>query len=267
MDRIAFTIFGISVAWYGIIISVGMLLGVFVAIHRAKQAKINPDYVIDLAIVAIPLALIGARVYYFIFAYNPDIHQISDVLDFRSGGLAIHGGIIGGIIGGYIVAKWRKIDFWTFADVAGPSMILGQAIGRWGNYVNQEAHGGPTDLPWAIEVGGQMVHPTFLYESIWNFGIFIFLLWYSKKKKVTGEIFLLYLGLYSIGRFFIEALRTDSLMLGPIRVAQLISVMILLTVIGIRQYLMHQSKKGVGLKEKETSTPGKGKKKKKKGRR
>ena len=266
MDRIAFTIFGMSVAWYGIIISFGMLLGVFVAIQRAKQAKINPDYVIDLAIIAIPLALIGARVYYFIFAYNPDIHQISDVLDFRSGGLAINGGIIGGIIGGYIVTRWRKIDFWTFADVAGPSMILGQAIGRWGNYVNQEAHGGPTDLPWAIEVNGQMVHPTFLYESLWNFAIFAFLLIYSKKKKVTGEIFLLYLGLYSVGRFFIEGLRTDSLMLGPIRVAQLISIIILITVIGIRQYLMHQSEKinTKDIKGKSSSRKGKQRKKRKK---
>ena len=249
MDRIAFSLFGVDVAWYGLIISMGMLMGVFVATYRAKIAKINPDYVIDLAIVAIPLALIGARVYYFVFAYNPDIHQWTDVFQVRSGGLAIHGGIIGGIIGGYIVAKWRKIHFWTLADVAGPSMILGQAIGRWGNYINQEAHGGPTDLPWAIEVNGMMVHPTFLYESLWNFGIFIFLMIHSKNKKVTGEIFLLYLALYSVGRFFIESLRTDSLMLGPMRVAQLISVGIFIGALAIYYILWKKDGKKDGKKD------------------
>ncbi|WP_455569386.1 prolipoprotein diacylglyceryl transferase family protein [Tissierella carlieri] len=115
--------------------------------------------------------------------------------------------------------------FWTIADVCAPSLILAQAIGRWGNFINQEAHGGPTNLPWGIMVNGVKVHPTFLYESIWNFLVFLFLLWYGKnKQKVKGEVFLLYLSLYSFIRFFIEGLRTDSLMFGPIRVAQLVSV-------------------------------------------
>src|SRR5699024_10340221 len=118
-----------------------------------------------------------------------------------------------------------KVNCWKVVDICAPSIILGQAIGRWGNYINQEAHGGPTDLPWGIIVDGVKVHPTFLYESLWNFAVFFYLIWYRKnKQKVTGETFLLYLILYSVGRFFIEGLRTDSLMLGPIRVAQLVSM-------------------------------------------
>lgn len=241
MDRIAFTIFGEDVAWYGIIISLGMILGVVVASIRAKRAGLHSDTIVDMAIIVIPLAIIGARIYYFIFTYNPEIHSLLDVFDFRSGGLAIHGGLIGGILGGFLFTKYKKINFWNLADIVAPSIILGQAIGRWGNYVNQEAHGGPTDLPWAIEVDGQMVHPTFLYESLWNIGIFIFLLWYSKKKKVTGEVFLFYLALYSLGRMFIEGLRTDSLMLGEFRVAQLISLAIILGALGIRQVLIRKN--------------------------
>lgn len=241
MDRIAFTIFGVDVAWYGIIISLGMILGVVVASIRAKRAGLHSDTIVDMAIIVIPLAIIGARIYYFIFTYNPEIHSLLDVFDFRSGGLAIHGGLIGGILGGFLFTKYKKIYFWNLADIVAPSIILGQAIGRWGNYVNQEAHGGPTDLPWAIEVDGQMVHPTFLYESLWNIGIFIFLLWYSKKKKVTGEVFLFYLALYSLGRMFIEGLRTDSLMLGEFRVAQLISLAIILGALGIRQVLIRKN--------------------------
>lgn len=241
MDRIAFTIFGVDVAWYGIIISLGMILGVIVASIRAKRAGLHSDTIVDMAIIVIPLAIIGARIYYFVFTYNPEIHSLLDVFDFRSGGLAIHGGLIGGILGGYLFTKYKKINFWKLADVVAPSIVLGQAIGRWGNYVNQEAHGGPTDLPWAIEVDGQMVHPTFLYESLWNIGIFLFLLWYSKKKKVTGEVFLFYLALYSLGRMFIEGLRTDSLMLGEFRVAQLISLAIILGALGIRQVLIKKN--------------------------
>ncbi|NBG88512.1 prolipoprotein diacylglyceryl transferase [Isachenkonia alkalipeptolytica] len=240
MNQIAFTIFGVDVAWYGIIISFGMILGVVVASIRANRAGLHSDTIVDMSIVAIPLAIIGARVYYFVFTYNPEIHSLLDVFSFRSGGLAIHGGLIGGVLGGYLFTKYKNIYFWKLADIVAPSIILGQAIGRWGNYVNQEAHGGPTDLPWAIEVNGEMVHPTFLYESLWNIGVFVFLLVYSKKKKVTGEVFLLYIALYSLGRIFIEGLRTDSLMLGQFRVAQLISVALILAAFGIRHILIRK---------------------------
>ena len=146
-------------------------------------------------------------------------------LDIRSGGLAIHGVIITAIIVAIVFTRIKKVNFWTVVDACAPSLILAQGIGRWGNYLNQEAHGGPTDLPWGIIVDGVKVHPTFLYESLWNFAVFGFLLWYARnKQKVKGEVFLLYIALYSFIRFFVEGLRTDSLMLGSIRVAQLMSI-------------------------------------------
>ena len=146
----------------------------------------------------------------------------------REGGLAIHGGIIGGVLVGYLFTRIKKIPFWKTADIVAPSIALGQAIGRWGNFINGEAHGGPTDLPWGILVDGVKVHPTFLYESLWDFGLFIFLIIYRKKKKFDGQIFLLYSIIYSAGRFWIEGLRTDSLMFMGIRVAQLVSVLIII---------------------------------------
>ena len=149
------------------------------------------------------------------------------ILAFRDGGLAIHGGVIGGLIGGYIVCRFKKLNFGDLADMASMPLILGQAIGRWGNYVNQEAHGGPTDLPWGIMVGGVKVHPTFLYESIWNVLVFIFLVVTFKKRKFYGEHMVKYMMLYSVGRFFIEGMRTDSLMFGPFRIAQLLSLLLI----------------------------------------
>jgi len=224
MDPIAFTIFGVSVAWYGILISLGILSGIAVATYRAKKEGLYNDVIMDLALVAVPVAIIGARLYYVIFSLDYYRENPGQILNIREGGLAIHGAIIGGVLVGYLFCRYKNIKFWTLADICAPSIILGQAIGRWGNFVNQEAHGGPTNLPWAIEVDGVMVHPTFLYESLWNFGAFCFLMYYSKKKKYNGNIFILYLILYSIARFFIEGLRTDSLMFGSFRVAQLISI-------------------------------------------
>lgn len=224
MDPIAFEVFGIAVRWYGILISSGMIIGTILAIRETKRLGLDENLIIDFILVMIPSAIIGARLYYVIFNlghYNGDIMQMINI---RQGGLAIHGGVIGGVIAGLIYARVKNIGFWQLADIITPSLILGQAIGRWGNFVNQEAHGGPTDLPWGIMVDGIKVHPTFLYESLWNFGIFIFLMKYKKSKKFEGELFYLYLILYSIGRFFIEGMRTDSLMMGPLRVAQVLSL-------------------------------------------
>lgn len=229
IDPVAFEIFGISVRWYGIIISAGMLIATFVALREAKRVGINEERIIDLLIFAIPAGIIGARLYFVIFNWSFYKGDFSKMINIRGGGLAIHGGIIASVIVALIFTRVKKINFWKLADVCAPSIILAQSIGRWGNFVNQEAHGGPTNLPWGIMVNGQKVHPTFLYESLWNFGAFIFLLWYSRnKKKVNGETFLLYLVLYSFARFFIEALRTDQLMLGSIPVARLISVLLIL---------------------------------------
>lgn len=225
MDPVAFSIFGIDVAWYGILISMGVLIGAIIAMKEAKRVGIDEEVLIDFLIWEIPLCLVGARLYYVIFEWDMYKHNPIEALNIRNGGLAIHGAIITAIIVAIVFTRIRKLNFWTIADICSPSLILAQSIGRWGNFVNQEAHGGPTDLPWGIMIDGIKVHPTFLYESIWNFLVFLFLMWYSRnKQKVKGEVFLLYLGLYSFIRFFIEGLRTDSLMLGPIRVAQLMSI-------------------------------------------
>ena len=228
MDPIAFTLFGITVRWYGIFIASAVILGTVLALKEANRRDIKEDTIIDLLLFAIPAAIVGARLYYVIFSWDNYKDNLMEILNLRAGGLAIHGAIIGGAIVVYIFSKAKNISFWKIGDIVAPSLILGQAIGRWGNYANQEAHGGPTDLPWGIIVDGVKVHPTFLYESIWNFLVFIFLYWYARKKaKVDGEVFLLYLILYSLARFFIEGLRTDSLMFGSFRVAQLISLLII----------------------------------------
>lgn len=224
MDPVAFEIFGMPVRWYGIIISFGLLMATLVAMREAKRVGIKEEDLLDLLLFAVPAAIIGARIHYVLFTWDEYKGDFIRMINIREGGLAIHGALIAAIIVGIIFCRVKKINFWKIADLAGPSIILGQAIGRWGNYANSEAHGGPTDLPWGILVDGQKVHPTFLYESLWNFLVFLFLLWYRRRKKAEGEVFLLYLALYSLGRFFIEGMRTDSLMLGPIRVAQLISV-------------------------------------------
>lgn len=228
MNPVAFEIFGLSIRWYGILIASGMLIGTILALREAKRIGFDEEYVIDLLIFAVPAAIIGARLYYVIFKWEQYQGNLWSIFDTRGGGLAIHGGIIGAVIVGVIFTKIKKVSFWKMADICAPSIILGQAIGRWGNYINQEAHGGETDLPWGIMIDGVKYHPTFLYESVWNFALFVFLLWYRKNKvKVQGEVFLLYVALYSLARFFIEGLRTDSLMLGPIRVAQLISIVLI----------------------------------------
>lgn len=224
MDRVAFSIFGIDVMWYGILMATGMILGTLLALKEAKRVGIKEDDVLDLAIFAIPIGLLSARLYYVIFNWEYYSKDISQILNFRGGGMAIHGALIGGILTGYIFTKIRKINFLKMADAVMIGMPLAQAIGRWGNFINQEAHGGPTNLPWGIMVDGVKVHPTFLYESIWDAAIFIFLWIFRKKKKYEGQIITYYITLYSLGRFFIEGLRTDSLMIGPLRMAQVISL-------------------------------------------
>lgn len=225
MNPVAFEIFNIEIRWYGILIASGVLIGTFIAMREARRKGIDEELLLDLLLFAVPAALLGARIYYVIFSWDLYRDNPIEALNFRGGGLAIHGAIIAAVIVAVVFSRKRKQNFWVFGDITAPSLILGQAIGRWGNYINGEAHGGPTDLPWGIMVNGVKVHPTFLYESIWNFFVFLFLLWYSRNKsKVDGEVFLLYLILYSVARLFIEGLRTDSLMWGPIRVAQLISI-------------------------------------------
>jgi prolipoprotein diacylglyceryl transferase len=238
MNPVAFEIFGIAVRWYGIIMATGILMGLLVALRETKRLGMDENITLDLIIFAIPAGVIGARIYYVIFNWDYYGGNLYRIINIRGGGLAIHGTLIAAIATGLIYAKVKKISFWTLADITAPGIILGQAIGRWGNFINQEAYGVPTDLPWGIMVNGVKVHPTFLYESLWDFGVFIALMWFRKRKKVEGEVFLLYGVLYSIGRFFVEGLRIDSLMLGNIRVAQLVSLVVItvgLTIIYYRR--------------------------------
>jgi len=228
MNPVAFEVFGIAIRWYGILMATAILIGSIVMIKNGKKIGVKEEDLIDLILWVLPSAIIGARLYYVAFEWQHYQGDIMKIINVRNGGMAIHGGVLGGVIAGYIFCKIRKLEFWRLADIAAPALIFGQALGRWGNFANSEAHGGPTDLPWAIVVDGIKVHPTFLYESIWNLGVLAILLVYGKKKKSHGEIFGLYLIGYSVGRFFIEGLRTDSLMFMGMRVAQLISITLIL---------------------------------------
>lgn len=226
-NPVAFSLFGIDINWYGILVTTGIFLGIWVAYSLIDEKRgITKDNFLDLMLAMIPIAVITTRLYYVIF-YDLEYYLSNplQILNFRQGGLAIHGGILGGVLVVYVYSKLNKVPFFYLADIISPGLAIGQSIGRWGNYANQEAHGGPTDLPWGIIVEGVKVHPTFLYESIVTFSIFLFLYFYlSKKKKFDGQMFSIYLIIYSIARFFIEGLRTDSLYLGSFRVAQLVSI-------------------------------------------
>lgn len=250
LNPIAFQLGPLAVHWYGIIMASAVLIGLVVATKEATRININPDLIYDLVIWAIPFAIIGARTYYVIFQWDYYKINPSQIIAIWHGGLAIHGALIGAVIAAILFVKKHKISFWTVADITAPSLILGQAIGRWGNFMNQEAHGGPVSrnfleslhLPeWIInqmKINGTYYHPTFLYESTWNFFVFLFLFFYWKKRNFLkkGEIFLTYISLYSVGRFFIEGIRTDSLMFGSLRMAQIISIAIIILSIIVSYY-------------------------------
>lgn len=236
MNPIAFQIGPLAVHWYGIIIACGLLLGVTVAAYRAPKYEISRDDLYNLVLIALPCGILGARLWYVIFNWSYYAGRPGEILATWHGGLAIHGGVLAAIICGLAYAKWKKLSFWGIADLTAPSFALAQSIGRWGNYVNQEAYGTITDLPWAITIAGEKRHPTFLYESIWNLSLFVFLLFIAKRfPKFQGLVFAGYLVLYSVGRFFVEGLRTDSLMVGGLRTAQVVSLCMVIVglIIGI----------------------------------
>jgi len=244
MDPVAFSIFGIDIMWYGVLISTGVLLGVLVALRECKRVGFKEEDLLDFLLFAIPAGIIGARAYYVIFSWDFYSQNLDQIINIRNGGLAIHGGLIAGAIVSIIFCTKRKINVWQILDIVIPSVALGQAIGRWGNFINQEAYGGPTNLPWGIVVDGVKVHPTFLYESIIDLCVFFFLMWFRKNKRQNhGEVFALYLVFYSIGRFFVEGLRTDSLMFLNMRVAQLISLGLVLLGVIIFMYLKKKKNK------------------------
>lgn len=226
MNPIAFTIGSIEVRWYGIILASAMVVGLFLALREARRQGENEDKFISLFFFVIPAAIVGARLYYVIFSGNLGwyLSHPLEILATWHGGLAIHGGLLGGFLAGWLYTRHAQVEFWKWGDIIAPSIILGQAIGRWGNYFNQEAYGRETTLPWAMYIDGAWRHPTFLYESIWNLGVFGILLLLRRKIRFSGELVLWYFLLYSSGRLWIEGLRTDSLMIGPLRVAQAVSL-------------------------------------------
>ena len=243
---VAFTVFGIEVRWYGVLIALGMVLATLLTYKRAPRHGLEPDRVLDFILICIPVGIIGARLYYVVFNWSMYEGDFLKIINLRLGGLAIHGGLIFGIAAAVILCAVWKIRPLNVMDLAVPGVALAQAIGRWGNYFNSEAHGGPTDLPWAVMVNGQTYHPTFLYESIWCFLLFLFLIYMDNHRRFEGQIFLLYGILYSVERFFVEALRTDSLMIGPFKQAQVLSlsVIIVFTIAYVILY-KYWKKKGV----------------------
>lgn len=223
-DPVAFTILGTKIMWYGVLVASGFVTAIIISYLRAPKHGLKSDDVLDFALWMIPLSIVGARAYYVIFEWDMYKDNPIGVFALRNGGLAIHGGLIAGVIVALLVCRYKKISFLELADLVFPSVALAQSIGRWGNFFNSEAHGGPTNLPWAIMVDGELVHPTFLYESLWCLFLFFLLLHIDKKRKFRGQIVLLYGMLYSVERCLVEQLRTDSLMIGPFKQAQVLSI-------------------------------------------
>jgi len=244
MNPVAFSIFGLDIMWYGILIAFGVIAAIILSEYICKINDTSFDEIINIFLVAFPAGVIGARLYYVAFEFDYYKNNLVDILNIRQGGLAIHGGIIFSMLAAYIYTRVKKESFLKFVDTAAPCIVLAQALGRWGNFFNSEAHGGAVSLSFiqkfpefiqkGMNINGIYYHPTFLYESIWDLCICIILIALIKKKPRRGTVIASYAGLYSLGRFFIEGLRTDSLMFGNIRMAQFVSILgILICVIAL----------------------------------
>lgn len=233
-DSTGFTLFGLSVRWYGLLIALGIALGVGLAMRREKRFGLPKDTVLDLALCGVPSAIVGARLYYVIFSWEAYADHPLSALYVWEGGLAIYGGILGGLLAGLIYARVKGLRFLTLADLVAPSFALGQAVGRWGNFFNQEAYGRAVSAEWMrrfpiavfIRADGLWHYATFFYESAWCLLIVIFLLCADKRGlfKRPGDTFFTYVLLYALERALVEGLRTDSLYWGPVRVSQALSV-------------------------------------------
>lgn len=226
LNPIAFAIGDfLTVRWYGIILGLGALAGLFLAVQEGKRFGIKSDFFLDLLLIGVPSAIIGARAYYVAFSWDSYKHNLIDIFKIWEGGIAIYGALIGAMIGAFFYVRAKGYRFWRIADICAPGLIIGQMIGRWGNFMNQEAHGGPVseeflrntlNLPnFIVEqmyINGTYYHPAFLYESLWNL-VGLLLLFVLRRRAFlrAGELFMTYIMWYSLGRFFIEGVRTDSL--------------------------------------------------------
>ena len=243
-SRVAFTVLGKDIYWYGIIIAAGFLLAVIYAMRRAPSFGLNEDNILDMLFVAVPLAIVCARLYYCIFYWDLYRDNPIAILYVWEGGLAIYGGVIGAVIGVAIFCRVKKLPIGPLLDVGGLGLLIGQMIGRWGNFMNREAHGAVTNSFFKMgiaDAAGNVTYyqPTFLYESVWNLVGFVALHFYSKRRKFDGEVFLLYLAWYGLGRAWIEGLRTDSLYLfnTGIRVSQLLAALSCVAAIAVLVYV------------------------------
>ena len=263
------SVFGFEIAYYGIIIGLGVLAGIAIAAFLAKKTGQDPDTYYDLALYAVVLSVLGARIYYVIFSWDSYKDDLLSIFNIRQGGLAIYGGVITAIITVYVYAKVKKIPFGLMTDTAGPGLILGQIFGRWGNFFNREAFGDYTDGLFAMQLPVDavrssditekmmehmdvidgiryiQVHPTFFYESLWNVCVLAIMLWWVKRKQFDGQVFLIYLFGYGVGRFWIEGLRTDSLMLfgTGLRVSQALALVMAIGAIAINFIMLKKNKK------------------------
>lgn len=239
INRVAANIFGKDIYWYGIIICIGFVLAALYVNARVKEFGATSDNLMDCLIICVPVGIICARIYYVIFEWDYYSQHPNEIIAVWNGGIAIYGAVIGVVIALYIYSRVKKLSFVSLCDLAAFGLLIGQCIGRWGNFVNAEAYGGPTDLPWGMSIdGAAAVHPTFLYESVWNLVGFIALHFYSKKRKFPGEMALLYVAWYGLGRAWIEGLRTDSLYIGTLRVSQVLAAIscIVAVALMVRKY-------------------------------
>ena len=251
VNSVAFEIFGMEIAWYAVLITLGMVCAVVYTIYQARKIGITTDDVIDFALFTIPIGVIGARLYY-VMTKLEDFDTFWDVINIRSGGLAIYGGIIAGGLTVLTVCYFKKINFFAFADCVSPGVIIAQGVGRWGNFMNGEAFGDRVeDLFCRMGLQNQntaytfgtsemvYVHPTFLYESLWNIAGFLLAAFLTKKKKYDGQIFLIVFGWYGLGRMFIEGLRTDSLYIPgtELRISQVLAAAIFIVCSALLIYL------------------------------
>lgn len=261
----AFTIFGYEIKWYGIIITIGLFLAVIYCFKRMKKFGIDDDRAIDVVMVGFVGAIICARLYYVFLEWDSYKNDLSKIFSVHSGGLAIYGGLIGAVLFGAVMAKIRKVRLMPLLDLAGMGFLIGQGVGRWGNFFNHECFGSNTSMPWGMtspKIQAQIkatadeifastgvavdpslpVHPCFLYESLWCLLGFLLLHLYSKRRKFDGEIFFMYIGWYGLGRVFIEGLRTDSLMVGHIRISQLVAGVCVVISIAAIAFMRHKIK-------------------------
>lgn len=267
IDPIAFRVFGVEIRWYGILIALSLIIGIAVAYFIAKYRGQKEEEIINFAPFAVIFGIIGARLLHVLANWSYYSKDLSYIFAFRRGGLAIQGVILGGLLALLVFCKIRKLDYWIWADILTPALVLGQAIGRWGNFLNQEAFGRPTSLPWGIYIApenrpyeyahAEYFHPTFFYESIANFALFILLLlmhrFYKNKpgRMPDGIILTTYLIIYSLYRTFIEYYRVDSSYIGPVKVVYIINAIYIIAGFIIANYLVTKFREKKRLEEME----------------